>query len=251
MKTEFLTTKNALFILKQKEKIIMTSLTKTLPTFGSRTFKTALALVAGFVFTLSGTSANAEKMMKDKAMSAPTHAVLGEKAPDFTLTDVNGTSHNLSDFAGKIVVLEWTNHQCPYVVKHYKSGNMQSKQKAAAEQDVVWLSINSSADGKQGHLDTEEGQKVFAEKGFMSAALLLDPTGKVGKKYRAVTTPQAFVVDANGTLVYAGAVDDRPSTSVKSIEGATSHVQAAIADLTAGNAVQVASTKPYGCSVKY
>lgn len=210
-----------------------------------------MTLVAGLLLSLS-TAANAEDMaQKKEMMEKPVHAVVGEKAPDFTLTDLDGNEHSLSDFADKIVVLEWTNHECPYVVKHYKSGNMQAHQKAATEQGVVWLSIVSSAEGKQGYVTPEEGKKLFAEKGFNATALLRDFEGKVGKLYQAATTPHMFVIDKDGILVYAGAIDDRPSTSQKTIEGATNYVDAAIADLMAGEAVKVATTQSYGCGVKY
>ncbi len=175
----------------------------------------------------------------------------GAMAPNFTLTDTNGNTVNLSDFKGKNVVLEWTNHQCPYVVKHYSTDNMQGLQKDATENETVWLSIVSSAEGKQGFVTPEEGNKIIEETGAAQTAKLLDPTGEVGKMFGAKTTPHMYVINAEGALVYQGAIDDNNSYKPETVEGATNYVSAALTSLEAGTPVEVAQSKPYGCSIKY
>jgi hypothetical protein len=175
----------------------------------------------------------------------------GAAAPDFTLTDTSGTSHNLSDFKGKVVVLEWVNHGCPFVVKHYSPGNMQGLQADYTSKGVVWLSICSSAEGKQGYYTAEGWQKLNAEKGGKATAILLDPEGTVGKLYGAKTTPHMYVINAEGTLVYQGAIDDKPSTDSDDIPGAKNYVKAALDEVLAGKPVTTGQTKPYGCGVKY
>lgn len=174
----------------------------------------------------------------------------GEKAPDFSL---EGTTKkvSLSDFKGKVVVLEWTNHGCPFVRKHYDSGNMQSLQKKFTGNNVVWLSIISSAPGKQGHVNKEES--IADKKKYNSSAtdILLDPTGKVGKLYEAKTTPHMYVIDKNGVLVYQGAIDDKADTDQDSIPGAKNYVADALSAVLNGKSVQIPTTKAYGCGVKY
>jgi hypothetical protein len=172
-------------------------------------------------------------------------------APEFTLTDIQGKSHALSSFKGKTVVLEWVNHGCPFVKKHYDSGNMQKLQKEATGSGVVWLSICSSAAGKQGHMTPEEWKKATAEKGTGETAVLLDADGKVGKLYAAKTTPHMYIIDAAGKLVYQGAIDSNSSANKDDIAGATNYVRAALAEIAAGKPVTTGTTKPYGCSVKY
>lgn len=176
---------------------------------------------------------------------------VGQPAPEFTGVDQNGVSHKLSDFKGKTVVLEWSNHQCPYVVKHYGSGNMQKLQEKAAADGVVWLTVVSSAEGKQGFTTPDEAKGVIEEVGAKSTARILDPSGEIGKLYDAKTTPHMFVVNGEGTLVYAGAIDSNSSFSPANIDGATNYVQAALDSIKAGTPIEVASTTPYGCSVKY
>lgn len=188
---------------------------------------------------------------KAKHASDTPHAHVGEAAPDFEGTTITGESFKLSDHKGDIVVLEWTNHKCPFVVKHYGSNNMQNLQKMAAEKGVKWVSIVSSAPGKQGHLSAEEAQAVLAETGATPTIKLLDESGQIGKLYDAKTTPHIFVVDASGILAYAGAIDSDSSANPTKIEGAKNYVEAAINDLTSGGNVKIASTSPYGCSVKY
>ncbi len=176
---------------------------------------------------------------------------VGKEAPEFTLTDSLGKSHSLSDFKGKVVVLEWLNHGCPFVVKHYSSGNMQGLQKDYTGKGVVWLSIVSSAPGKQGHMTPEQTNAAKAEKGSAATAILLDEDGKVGKLYDAKTTPQMFVIDAEGKLAYAGAIDSIKSTDAADIPNSTNYVKEALDAVLRGEPVKTAVTTPYGCSVKY
>ena len=164
------------------------------------------------------------------ALAAPE---VGQPAPDFTGTDTDGTAHTLSDFKGKTVVLEWSNHECPYVVKHYGSGNMQKLQKAATDDGVVWLTIVSSAEGKQGNTTPEEAKAIMEEAGSNATARILDVSGEIGKLYDAKTTPHMFVIDPEGTLVYAGAIDSNKSYDPATIEGATNYVEAALASVKA------------------
>lgn len=186
------------------------------------------------------------------AVPAQAAVEIGAPAPDFTATDINGNPFKLSDHKGKKVVLEWTNHQCPYVIKHYDSGNMQKLQKdAAAMGDVAWVTIVSSAPGKQGHLSAEEAQKIVTESGAQPTVKILDESGEIGKLYAAKTTPHMYVIDADGNLAYAGAIDDNSSPRQSSIEGAKNYVTAALQNLKAGETVEVAQTAPYGCSIKY
>lgn len=176
---------------------------------------------------------------------------LGKSAPSFSLQDVSGKTHKLKDYRGKYVVLEWTNYDCPFVKKHYNSGNMQSLQKTYTEKDVVWLSINSSAPGKQGNFTQDEITKRSKVHGTSFSAYLMDQDGKVGKKYGAKTTPHMFVIDPKGKLIYMGGIDDVKSTDVNDIAGATNYVAAALDAALAGKEIVVSSSKPYGCGVKY
>ncbi len=182
------------------------------------------------------------------ALAAPE---IGQPAPEFTLTDSNGTSHSLADFEGKTVVLEWFNYGCPFVQKHYESGNMQQLQEAAVDNDVVWLSVISSAEGKQGYLTPEEANAKKAELESNATAILLDGDGTVGKLYDAKMTPEMYVIDGEGTLVYMGAIDSKADAKAASIEGATNYVTAALDSLDAGEEIETPKTKAYGCSVKY
>ncbi len=178
-------------------------------------------------------------------------AQVGQPAPAFTLTDSEGKSLALADFAGKTVVLEWTNHQCPFVVKHYGAGNMQAQQRAAVADGVVWLTINSSAPGKQGHIDAATAKRLAAEQSAGRSAYLFDPSGDVGRAYGAKTTPHMYVIDPTGVLRYAGAIDSIPSADQDDIPKATQYVSTALAELAAGKPVGTPVTQPYGCSVKY
>jgi hypothetical protein len=176
---------------------------------------------------------------------------VGQPAPEFTLTDSNGQSHNLSDFKGKFVVLEWLNHGCPFVQKHYDSGNMQGLQKEYTGKDVVWLSIVSSAPGKQGHMSPGDTNQTKEEKGSAATAILLDEDGTVGKIYDAKVTPELYVINPEGTLVYMGAIDDVRSVEAADIAGAKNYVKQALDEAMAGQPVSEPSTPAYGCSVKY
>lgn len=176
----------------------------------------------------------------------------GSTVSDMTVTDSNGKTHNLSDFAGKNVVLEWTNDGCPYVKKHYATQNMQNLQKSAtADGDTVWLSVISSAPGKQGYKTGEEANAQVAEYDAAPTATLLDPEGTMGKAFSAKTTPHMYIINADQTLVYQGAIDDNRSASKATVAGAKNYVAAALAEVKAGQAVTVSDTAPYGCSVKY
>jgi peroxiredoxin len=185
------------------------------------------------------------------AAPAAAAAVVGQPAPAFTVVDSHGKTHSLADFKGKIVVLEWWNFECPFVAKHYGSGNMQKLQKEWTAKGVVWLTVSSSAPGKQGHVDGAKADTLMKEKGGASTAVLLDHDGKAGRAYGAKTTPHLFVIDPKGTVVYAGGIDDKPSTDQADIATAKNYVSAALAEVTAGKAVTTATSQPYGCSVKY
>ena len=178
-------------------------------------------------------------------------ATVGEPAPAFELTDANGQRRSLAEFRGAFVVLEWVNPECPFVRKHYGSGNMQRLQRTYTNRQVAWLSINSSAPGKQGHLTPETAQVFLEEQGASPSALLLDPDGTVGKQYGAKTTPHLFVLNPDGVLIYHGAMDDRPSTDPQDVPEAHNYVEAAVDEALAGQPVSTPTTQPYGCSVKY
>ncbi|MFL5784119.1 MAG: thioredoxin family protein [Bacteriovoracaceae bacterium] len=176
----------------------------------------------------------------------------GKPAPDFKLDSVVlGKPVSLSDYKGKIVVLEWLNHGCPFVKKHYGSGNMQELQKKYVNKGVVWLSVISSAEGKQGYVTPEEGKKDKSSHGSMATDVLLDSKGTVGQMYGAKTTPHMYVIDKNGVLAYQGAIDDKADTDQESVKGARNYVAEAVDSLLTGRPVAVASTKSYGCGVKY
>ncbi len=180
-------------------------------------------------------------------------AKVGSPAPDFTLTDTSGKTHTLKSFQGKTVVLEWFNKDCPYVKKHYDSSNMQKLQKKYTDSGVVWLSIVSSAKGNQGYEEPADAAKTRIDLKVANTATLLDAPGTVGKLYAAKTTPHMFVIDPKGMLVYNGAIDSLSSTDAADIPKAKNYLAMALDTVTAGNgkAVEMATTKPYGCSVKY
>jgi len=187
-------------------------------------------------------------------VAAPSRAdapKVGQPAPNFTATDINGKSRSLSEFKGKYVVLEWHNQGCPFVKKHYDSGNMQKLQKELTAKGAVWLSIISSAPGAQGYVTPEQEKAYLAEKKAAPSDVLFDPEGSVGHLYGAKTTPHMFVIDDKGVLVYAGAIDDRPSTEASDVATAKNFVRAAYEESSAGKPVSTTSTAPYGCGVKY
>lgn len=183
------------------------------------------------------------------AVSADT--IIGKPAPDFTAFDSTGRTHRLSDFSGKRVILEWTNHDCPFVRKHYRSGNMQKTQKSAKQDGVVWLSVISSAPGLQGHVSGDEADALTKSRNALPAAVLLDPDGKLGRLYRARVTPHMYIIDKDGTLAYKGAIDSIASGDTADIPNATNYVLQAMAQLKAGQSVKEAATRPYGCTIKY
>ena len=185
------------------------------------------------------------------ATGASAAVKVGQPAPDFTLAGADGKSHTLSAHKGKYVVLEWTNHECPFVKKHYKSGNMQAQQKELTGKGAVWLSIVSSAPGKQGHVDAAKATELTRSRGAAPTAVLLDPSGEVGRKYDAKTTPHMYIVAPDGKLIYMGGIDSIPSADADDIASATPYVKVALGEAMAGKPVTNASTKPYGCSVKY
>ena len=185
------------------------------------------------------------------ACSAHAEPVIGEPAPAFSAVDSKGDRHSLADFRGKTVVLEWTNHECPYVQKHYATGNMQALQREATADGVVWLTLISSAPGKQGHVSASEADKLTAERDAAPTAVLFDPDGAIGQAYAARTTPHMYVIDASGTLVYMGGIDDRPTSNHADVEGARNYVREALGALAAGESIAAQKTRAYGCSIKY
>jgi hypothetical protein len=184
-------------------------------------------------------------------VAARSAVTVGQPAPDFSLTDISGRVHRLSDYRGKTVVLEWTNPKCPIVGKHYRSGNMPALQKSATAEGVVWLSINSGSKGSFGDFDPAEVQDWLRSNGAAPTAYLRDQDGRVGHLYGASATPDMFVITGDGTLVYAGAIDSIASSDVSDIAHATNYVRAALDSVKQGAPVAVSTTHPYGCAVKY
>ncbi len=182
------------------------------------------------------------------AHSAP---VVGQKAPDFTLKDTAGKTVSLADFKGKHVVLEWVNPGCPYVRKHYSGGNMQSTQKDASGKGVVWLAINSTETEHPDYLKPAALQAWMGEQKASATHTLMDESGKIGQQYAARTTPHMYIINPQGTLVYAGGIDSIPSANPADIKAATNYVKVSLAEVQAGRPISNAQTRPYGCSVKY
>jgi peroxiredoxin len=182
------------------------------------------------------------------ALAAP---MVGQPAPSFVAVDSKGKQHKLEELKGKVVVLEWTNHECPYVQKHYKSSNMQNLQKQAKQAGVVWLSVISSAPGEQGHVDGAKADELVASRNASPTAVLLDPQGTIGRSYDARTTPHMYVIDAKGILRYAGGIDSIPSAKLADIEKADPFFKTAMEAVVKGENVAQAVTRPYGCGVKY
>lgn len=186
------------------------------------------------------------------AFAANAELKVGDTVPaDVAFTDSNGKSHTIADFKGKVTVLEWNNYQCPFVRKHYDSGNMQKLQAETTGKGAVWLSVNSAAAGKQGHMDGKAAGAAMAKEKAKPTAYILDADGKLGKLFGATTTPNMFVVDASGKLAYAGAIDSIPSFNKDDVTKAENYVSKAVDELLAGKDVATKKTTPYGCSVKY
>jgi hypothetical protein len=192
--------------------------------------------VAGFV------------MASNLAIAEP---VIDQPAPGFTGKTADGSAFDLSKFKGKTVVLEWTNHECPFVKKHYESGNIPQLQKDAAAKGVVWAQIISSAPGKQGYVDGTTALKLNESRHAKPSYVVPDADGKIGKLYGAQTTPHFFIINAQGNLVYKGGIDSIPSAKKEDIATATNYVKEALAAVSSGKQVAQATTKPYGCSIKY
>lgn len=199
------------------------------------TFAFSLVRVIGLILLAAANSGRAE-------------AESGRPAPDFEVKDISGQTHRLSDYRGRIVVLEWLNPGCPFVVRHYKSGNMQSTQKEAAADGAVWLQVNS---GSVGDLDPAKSMEWQKKQGVSVTGYVRDPSGKLGRLFGAKTTPHLFVINREGTLVYQGAIDDQPNANVLNTMSAHNFVKAALAALRDGRPVEKASAPPYGCGVKY
>ena len=217
-----------------------------------------LALCLGLAISLAACASSedqpatdADTVVAEQTSDAAASPEPGNPAPDFTLVDTSGEEHTLSDYQGNVVVLEWLNYDCPFVGKHYGSGNMQALQAQAETDDVVWLSIVSSAPGEQGHA-TPDSMNVRTEaEGGRQLAILMDPTGEVGRMYDAKTTPQMVVIDRDGLVTYNGAIDDTPSTDQADIATAQNYLTPALTATLAGEPVETDRTTPYGCSVKY
>jgi peroxiredoxin len=185
------------------------------------------------------------------ALFAADSPPIGSNAPDFSVTDSKGKTHSVSQYKGKYVVLEWFNPECPFVKKHYGSGNMQKLQEEFTGKGVVWLSIDSSAPGLQGNLTADQANAKIAEWKTKQTALLLDPEGKAGRTYGAKNTPHMFVINPEGKIIYEGAIDSKATSDPADIAGSTNYVKVALEESLAGKTVSNANTKPYGCSVKY
>jgi peroxiredoxin len=202
----------------------------------SNTVRSALAALAFSGLALQATA----------ALAAPE---VGKPAPDFSATDINGKPVKLSELRGKTVVLEWTNDECPYVVKHYGSGNMQALQRDATKDGVVWISLISSAKGEQGHVSPAQATELTKSRNAAPSTLVLDESGKIGRAYEARTTPHMFVINPEGRLVFMGGIDDKPTARTSA--GAKNYVRAALDAVKAGQPVGTPVARPYGCSIKY
>jgi hypothetical protein len=200
-------------------------------------------LAAGAAFALCGSIA-----LAPIAYAKPE---VGKPAPDFTGIDSKGRSVKLSDLRGKTIVLEWSNHDCPYVRKHYGAGNMQRLQADAAKDGIVWLTVISSASGAEGHVSGAEADALTARRNAAPAHVVLDEKGKIGRAYEARTTPHMYVIDPEGKLVFMGGIDDRPSADPADIATAKNYVRLALDAVKAGRPVATPVTRPYGCSIKY
>lgn len=214
-----------------------------------------LAAVAVAVLLLGGIAARRFIAAHEDPVSLPDLLTVGGPAPAFTATDTRGQSHSLAGYAGKWVVLEWFNHGCPYTKKHYALvngvGNSQAMQQEYTRKGVVWLAVVSSGPGRQGYTNAEQAEEQARDKGAAPTAIIRDTAGVLGRQYGARNTPQYAIIDPQGVLRYAGAIDNRPSPSAKDIAGATNYVRAALDAGLAGRPIAIAQTQPYGCEVKY
>jgi len=203
--------------------------------------RTVMAL--GAAFALGGLLATAP--------TASANPEIGKPAPAFTAVDTKGNEVSLADLRGKTVVLEWTNHQCPYVMKHYDAGNMQQLQTDAASDGVVWISLISSRPGAQGHVSPDKANSLTESRNASPSHVVLDESGVIGRQYDARTTPHMYVINPEGDLVFKGGIDDRPTTREADIDGATNYVRLALDAVKSGNPVETSVARPYGCSIKY
>jgi peroxiredoxin len=200
----------------------------------------------------AGTAAIALGVSAEPGSANPAaQARVGAPAPDFKLTDSNGKAVSLADFKGKTVVLEWTNHECPYVRKHYGGNNMQALQKKWTAQGVTWLTLISSEPGSQGYVQGLEANKLTDDRGAAPTAVLLDPKGDAGRAYGASVTPHMYVITGAGTLVYMGGIDDKPTSRLEDLKTAKNFVDAALTEVAEGKPVSVTTARPYGCTIKY
>ncbi len=202
-------------------------------------------------FSVIGACLSAVAALNMVVPSAQAAAVTGRPAPAFSEKDSNGKTRSLSQFKGRYIVLEWLNHDCPFVKKHYNSGNMQKLQRDTRKQGVVWLSVNSSAMGKQGHNSPAQTNKLTQLKKASPSAVLLDGNGNMGRAYGAKTSPHMVIINPQGVVIYNGAIDDKPTTDVADVKGAKNYVTAALAQARKGQKVSMPRTQPYGCAVKY
>ncbi|MEI7839906.1 MAG: redoxin family protein [Methylococcaceae bacterium] len=186
------------------------------------------------------------------SMIANAEPLVNQPAPVFSnAATANGNAVNLADFLGKTVILEWTNHECPFVKKHYETSNIPNLQKQAAAQGIVWLQVISSAEGKQGFVDAATAKKINTERGATPSNTVFDPSGEIGKLYGATNTPQFFIINPKGVLIYKGGIDSIPSADKADVPKAENYISAALNELAAGKAISKSTTKPYGCTVKY
>jgi len=224
------------------------------PTADSRSFRAArnaraaLSRASRRAVVAAAVALGATFLMGSNAAAAPT---VGQQAPDFVAVDTTGAKHKLSDFAGKFVVLEWTNPGCPFVRKHYGSGNMPATQKAATDKGVVWLAINSTERAATDYLKPDALDAWMKSQKAAPTAVLMDEDGLIGQVYGARTTPHIFIIDPKGTLVYAGGIDSIASARVDDIKTATNYVNQALGEAFGGRPISAATTRPYGCSIKY
>ena len=214
----------------------------------ARQARAALSRASRRAVVAAAVALGATFLMGTNAFAAP---AVGQQAPDFVAVDTSGAKHKLSDFAGKFVVLEWTNPGCPFVRKHYGSGNMPATQKAATDKGVVWLAINSTERAASDYLKADALDAWMKAQKAAPTAVLMDEDGVIGQVYGSRTTPHIFIIDPKGMLVYAGGIDSIASARADDIKAATNYVNQALGEVLGGKPVSTASTRPYGCSIKY